>query len=791
MAQTRTAGGIEADVEELQKYFDDKDWDKAIEKARSIIARFPQGSAIPYWKLASIYLAVKKDPQAALRVCEEGERNIPDSGDIKKQKGIALLSLKRQAEALQALEAALQAATPPAITYDAYAFLCQLQAKSDCAKAINACTGFLSNRPPEVAKNDLAIRLNRGLALNACARYREALEDFDVVVKAAPKTQTAQVGKFEALFRMGDCGRAATLGDELNRQGASAKFPVVHFGMAKCMIEFRRAQEAVTYARNYVAAVPSDVLGYVLLGDAYRAKGEPLSAIGAYKEALKRDPGNQEALTRMGEALLATNRYAEARDVAEKVLKAQPNNVDAAVLLARAHLRLKEPRKAIEVLEPLKGEARTARVVYVLGWAYHDAGDLATSVVRFDEAIQAGSKDARDAGVRVRNRLAAKYMREGKLPEAEGTLVLAQKIDAANITTAQNLGLVRLLKGDADGAIAALELCHKRKPTDMVVNRLLGRAYLIKKDYAKALGHYTVAEQGAEKVRGQALAEVYGDTAILHASAGRIDEAVKRLEVAEAESREAKTLPILRRNLALLYLTRGMEALKKKAADKGVPDLEKAAERAAALKKEERAELRCALAFGYLSAGQAANAAREFMAASQEGGCRLKPPYDKLGVDFFVAYAKYREGTVAGVRDALKLFGKLATKATGPLAATTKELLRTGHEQLAVALFNKDDYKGAAAELRIAKGLGAKGAAYEHNLAVLDLAQGKGGQAVKVLEGLGGRPPEALMNLGIYYDRQGEPQKALEYYRRAAERGVRHARLKAWLDVKERLFGGK
>ena len=56
------------------------------------------------------------------------------------------------------------------------------------------------------------------------------------------------------------------------------------------------------------------------------------------------------------------------------------------------------------------------------------------------------------------------------------------------------------------------------------------------------------------------------------------------------------------------------------------------------------------------------------------------------------------------------------------------------------------------------------------------------------MEGLGGRPAESYMNLGIYYDRQGEPRKAMDYYRRAVDRGVRHARLRTWLDVKERLF---
>ena len=222
-----------------------------------------------------------------------------------------------------------------------------------------------------------------------------------------------------------------------------------------------------------------------------------------------------------------------------------------------------------------------------------------------------------------------------------------------------------------------------------------------------------------------------------------------------------------------------------------MPALTRAVERRDFMKKDERAQLHCALAFALLSSGRASDASKEFSSAAQAGGCQLKAPYDRLGIDFFQAYAKYRDGSTNNVRDALKLFAKLASKATGALGQTMKELQRSGHEQPAVSLFNRDDYRGAATELRAAKGMGARGASLDHNFAVLDLVEGRGAQAAKALEALGGRPAEALMNLGIYYDRQGDPQKALELYRKAAERGVRSPRLKGWIDVKERLFGGK
>jgi len=95
--------------------------------------------------------------------------------------------------------------------------------------------------------------------------------------------------------------------------------------------------------------------------------------------------------------------------------------------------------------------------------------------------------------------------------------------------------------------------------------------------------------------------------------------------------------------------------------------------------------------------------------------------------------------------------------------------------------------------LRAAQKVGARtsdddDAILQHNLAIADLADGKAGSE-KVLERLGSRPPEALVNLGILSDRRGEARKALDLYRRALERGARTPKLREWIDTKDRLLG--
>ena len=59
----------------------------------------------------------------------------------------------------------------------------------------------------------------------------------------------------------------------------------------------------------------------------------------------------------------------------------------------------------------------------------------------------------------------------------------------------------------------------------------------------------------------------------------------------------------------------------------------------------------------------------------------------------------------------------------------------------------------------------------------------------KVLERLAPNPPESLVNLGILHDRRGEARKALDFYKRAAEKGARTTKLREWIDTKDRMIG--
>ena len=76
-----------------------------------------------------------------------------------------------------------------------------------------------------------------------------------------------------------------------------------------------------------------------------------------------------------------------------------------------------------------------------------------------------------------------------------------------------------------------------------------------------------------------------------------------------------------------------------------------------------------------------------------------------------------------------------------------------------------------------------------HNLAVVQLANGKLDSAINELDRIKDDVPEAYINLGIAYDKKHDPEKALQYWKKAVSEGAHYGPLKDWIEAKERFWG--
>src|SRR6185503_15172150 len=113
------------------------------------------------------------------------------------------------------------------------------------------------------------------------------------------------------------------------------------------------------------------------------------------------------------------------------------------------------------------------------------------------------------------------------------------------------------------------------------------------------------------------------------------------------------------------------------------------------------------------------------------------------------------------------------------------------YELVAFDAYNRGQPRESDAALRKAAAgnpSAERRAAIDHNAAVLDAERNAAG-ARSLLSRYTDRVPEALVNLGILADREGDSRAAYDYWQQARNRGARGARLDEWIDSKKRLFG--
>jgi tetratricopeptide (TPR) repeat protein len=198
---------------------------------------------------------------------------------------------------------------------------------------------------------------------------------------------------------------------------------------------------------------------------------------------------------------------------------------------------------------------------------------------------------------------------------------------------------------------------------------------------------------------------------------------------------------------------------------------------------------RCDLAVAAVAAGDASTA---LAALKNVAGatCPFPSPMDTQAVPILAAFTEGLNPKRAA--RSLDRLTALGAKTTGAAAALLGTAIRVVALNAAQDAYHEGQLAAARKYLATAKAANARVGNDEvaHNLAVLDLADGRIDAAIGQLERLSGKVPEALVNLGIAYERKGDHVKALDAWRRARKVGVRFAPLPEWIDAKERIYGG-
>lgn len=780
---------------DAMKAFDADDYATAEQKFKEAISA-DATLTDAYWKLAAIYYRNKKykDAVTILRRCPD-QKNM----DVREQLGLSLYrsSNPPPAEAVTVLE---EVADQRPSSFAAQLQLGQHFFKSDPKRAANAFEMYLRHRPPTAAETDALVHEKLGTDYILLHQWDDAQRQFEGILRTKPNDLMAKLmlGTVYVGKRNEDpqaCSQAITLFERILNE--AHRQPSIYYNLAICYLKNNRAFDAQREAELYTRSHPTDAKGHLLLGEALYAQGQYPKALGAFQAARNYDRNNATILARIGLTDVKLRNYDAAIAELEQAEANESGNVDVLCAEVEAYGAKKNQAKLNAKAEKLAPMTQNAHALSCAAEAYYLNGndDKALPTLRSVLKLEPRNAGAKGQLVKVYNRMAARALTRNALERAESLLEDASALLPEDIMTNRNLGLVLVLAhryADAEGPLERAN--RKLNNNDLISNRLLARALVGegKRDQAKRA--YEKAAGIALRTRGLDLAGVYTELGPLYAASGQLDQAVTVLEQAVKEAGTSPIAQVAERNMGIAYVERGVQRMRDpKQADGALEDIQRAATLPAGVfSAKEAAGIACLQWEAAYRAGKIQTAEDALARAKSGGGCRLKAPYERMGIAFLEAITNYRDSQNLQRRElAAKQLPQLRSRASGTVLETINTLTRSALELLGYDFFQKSDEKRAEATLKSANRVSGKGdkRALEHNLAVLDILLGRGAQAEKVLASLNGKPAEALVNLGILADRHGDGRTALSYYKKAWDRGVHLPKLKEWIDVKERLWG--
>ncbi|MEO8368418.1 MAG: tetratricopeptide repeat protein [Candidatus Solibacter sp.] len=216
-----------------------------------------------------------------------------------------------------------------------------------------------------------------------------------------------------------------------------------------------------------IAADPNRVEARSNLGAVLAKLGRYQDAIDQYRAALKVAPTDLAPRLRfnLGLAYYKSFQLAEAATEFDALHRAQPHDLNIALLLADCRLRTGEYQQAIEVLTPLEAaQPDQPALDYVLGMAMIRAGRVPEGQLRVDRILSRGNS------AEGQFLLGAALFSAGNYPRAVTELAKAIALNPDVPSLQSYYGQALLFTGDPDGATRAFHKELAANPNDFDAN---------------------------------------------------------------------------------------------------------------------------------------------------------------------------------------------------------------------------------------------------------------------------------------------------------------------------------
>ncbi len=361
----------------------------------------------------------------------------------------------------------------------------------------------------------------RGQALVGMGRTDQAREAFDAALKLDPKEPAAMLGLIRLALVAGDEATATRLTDDLiahspkdvdallvraelqrkagNTEEAAKGFARVievepsnvrgYLGHATTLIGLQRFDEATKDLDKVDSIQPNVPMAVYLRGVMLFQNKQWDEAADQLQKVLTAVPSHIQSKLLMGIIHYSKNNFEIADEYLTTVVTAMPDNLQARKVLGATRIKMREPGKAIEALEPAVG-TQDPQLLALLGSAYMLRGDKELGQEWLAKAVEL-SPDVAALRTQLALSLLAGGQTDKAVEELQSAVDLGQEIIQADVL----LVLAHLKNNRFDEALKASMNLEQRKPDNPIPFNLTGLALMSKGDLPAAAEHFNKALQ--------------------------------------------------------------------------------------------------------------------------------------------------------------------------------------------------------------------------------------------------------------------------------------------------------
>jgi tetratricopeptide (TPR) repeat protein len=283
---------------------------------------------------------------------------------------------------------------------------------------------------------------------------------------------------------------------EVLRQNANVY--EAYLSRAQARVELKDFDGALSDYDQAIKINPNVVESFIRRGDLQSSQGNQQAAIDDFTQAIRLNPKDGQARMKRAAALKQNGDFTKAAEDYSSFLKFDPNSMVAREDRAECRMKTYDYDGAIEDYNFLlkKFKTRSFAIHYSLGELMVQKGDMEAAKDHFNQVIAFYSKSlskSKKAGWDYIRRGRAYYYL-GETDKAISDIESGAALLPGDATAQYEVGHARLFKGDAAGAIKALDIAIKANPrlTNALIDRasaniMLGEFQSAKRDLDTAL----------------------------------------------------------------------------------------------------------------------------------------------------------------------------------------------------------------------------------------------------------------------------------------------------------------